>query len=275
MSLVSGLRRSGPWIALVVALPALLWWILRTDDVLKVPLGVEQAAIITYGGPRLAVKPFRQGVAINLRIAQVSETPGARVYDVRYLVNREGEHDLVGYLAPEDGSALAGLPPFRVVGDPELSKELEVRVKETEEIGIEVGGHYVAKLVAAGVLWIVWLFLLLFWGRRRRPPPVPVRPPPTPAEQLLALLSALESGALDSAQKARLEMLLLRAWRAGLVPEGAPMAEALSAVARDGRLGGPLITLQRWTHRPSSGVPDAEIADIIRAGAAATEVRGP
>ena len=37
-----------------------------------VPLGVEQAAIITYSGPGLVVKPFRYGVAVNVRIAQVT-----------------------------------------------------------------------------------------------------------------------------------------------------------------------------------------------------------
>ena len=35
------------------------WWFLWQEDNLKVPLGVEQAAIITYSGPGLIVKPFR------------------------------------------------------------------------------------------------------------------------------------------------------------------------------------------------------------------------
>jgi hypothetical protein len=85
------------WLLGSLALSAVLaavWWFLRDDDSLKVPLGVEQAAIITYGGPGLLVKPFRYGVAVNVRIAQVTEREGMKVYDVRYLVNREGEHDL-------------------------------------------------------------------------------------------------------------------------------------------------------------------------------------
>ena len=59
------------------------WWFLQQEDNLKVPLGVEQAAIITYSGPGLIVKPFRYGVAVNVRIAQVTEHSGAKVYDVR------------------------------------------------------------------------------------------------------------------------------------------------------------------------------------------------
>jgi hypothetical protein len=243
---------------------AAVWWFLRDDDSLKVPLGVEQAAIITYGGPGLVVKPFRYGVAVNVRIAQVMEREGMKVYDVRYLVNREGEHDLTQYLMSDDGTVLSGLPSFKIQGDPKLSKELEARVKETEEIGIQVWGHYRATLWALFVFWIGWLFLLIFWKRPRQTVVVAPKPPLTVAEQLQLLLVELEQGGLTAEQKARLEMLLLRSWREGLVPADAPMAEVLAAVARAETTGEALVRLQRWLHRPGSGVVDAEIADIIR-----------
>lgn len=258
---------SRTWLLGGLAALALLvgtWALLRRDDGIKVPLGVEQAAIVTCGGPRLIVKPFRYGVAVNVRIARVTETAGARVYDVRYLVNREGEHDLIAYLMADDGSPLVDLPSFKVWGDPKLSKELEARVKETEEIGIELGGHYRATLAALAVLWILWLLALIFWGRPPKPTPTPVRRLPSLAEQLGQLLGELEQGGLSAAQRARLEMLLLRRWREGLVAADAPMAEALAAVARDASAGEALERLQRWLHRPGSGVADAEIAAIIR-----------
>jgi len=254
------------WLLLGLAALAVLaaWWFLSRDDDLKVPLGVEQAAIITYSGPGLVVKPFRYGVAVNVRIAQVTERGGAKVYDVRYLVNREGEHDLIEYLMSDNGTALSGLPSFKVKGDPKLSKELEARVKETEDIGIEVRGHYQATLVALFVFWILWLLALIFWRRPQKPAPVPPKAPLTVAEQLRLLLAELEQGGLDAAQKARLEMLLLRCWREGLVPADAPMAEVLAAIARGERTGEALGNLQRWLHRPGSGVADAEVAAIIR-----------
>lgn len=250
-------------LAVAVALGA-AWWFLREDDSLKVPLGVEQAAIITYGGPGLIVKPFRYGVAVNVRIAQVSEREGMKVYDVRYLVNREGEHDLTEYLMADDGRALGGLPAFKIQGDPKLSKELEARVKETEDIGIQVWGHYRATLWALFVFWIGWLLLLIFWRRPKKPVVVAPKLPLTVAEQLRQLLAELEQGALTAEQKARLEMLLLRSWREGLVPADAPMAEVLAAIARGERTGEALGRLQRWLHRPGSGVADTEIAGIIR-----------
>ncbi len=258
-------RRWVPWAALafVVALP-LAWWLLRDEDTLKVPLGVEQAAIITYGGPGLVVKPFRYGVAVNVRIARVTERGGTKVYDVRYLVNREGRFDLIEYLMADDGAALAGLPSFIVQGDPKLSKELEARVKETEDIGIEVRGHYQATLWALFVFWILWLLALIFWRRPKRAVLVASPAPLTVAEQLKQLLGELEQGGLDAERKARLEMLLLRCWREGLVPADAPMAEALAAIARGERTGEALGRLQRWLHRPGSGVADAEIVSLIR-----------
>jgi hypothetical protein len=261
-------------LALSVVLAA-VWWFLREDDNLKVPLGVEQAAIITYGGPGLVVKPFRYGVAVNVRIAQVTEREGMKVYDVRYLVNREGEHDLSEYLMSDDGTVLSGLPSFKIQGDPRLSKELEARVKETEDIGIQVWGHYRATLWALFVFWIGWLFLLIFWKRPRKPAIVAPKPPLTVAQQLQALLAELEQGGLSAEQKARLEMLLLRSWREGLVPADAPMAEVLAAVARAESTREALIRLQRWLHRPGSGVVDAEIADIIRRHLPVSEVTRP
>ena len=251
------------------------WWWLHDDDNLKVPLGVEQAAIITYSGPGLIVKPFRYGVAVNVRIAQVTEQAGAKVYDVRYLVNREGEHDLIEYLMSDNGAVLTGLPSFKVNGDPKLSKELEARVKETEEIGIEVRGHYQAILWGLFVFWILWLFALIFWRRPKQPVPVPVKPPLTISEQLRVLLAELEQGGLTAEQKARLEMLMLRCWREGLVSVDAPMADALAAIARGDRTSEPLVRLQRWLHRPGSGVADAEIATIIRPHLPAREAVRP
>lgn len=266
------------WLLRGLALLAVVvagWWFLQDDDNLKVPLGVEQAAIITYSGPGLVVKPFRYGVAVNVRIAQVTEQGGAKVYDVRYLVNREGEHDLIEYLMSDNGAPLSGLPSFKVKGDPKLSKELEARVKETEDIGIEVRGHYQATLWALFVLWIVWLFLLIFWRRPRKPVVAAAKPPLTVAEELRLLLGELEQGGLTAEQKARLEMLLLRCWREGLVPPEAPMAEVLAAIARGERTGEALGQLQRWLHRPGSGLSDAEIAAILRPHLPAPPAAGP
>ena len=164
MKPISTFAQSRFRVFVVLGLAALFAFLLfrkKDTDSLNVPLGVEQAAIVTYSGPTVAVKPYKWGVAVNVRIAKVSEQPGARIYDVRYIVNRAGTFDLKDYLTAEDGSRLDGLPSFKFNGDPKLSKHLDARIQETEEISVDVGGHYYATLAALGVFWIVWLLLII------------------------------------------------------------------------------------------------------------------
>lgn len=268
-------RRWVPWVALllVVALP-LAWWLTREDKLLNVPLGVEQAAIITYGGPELAVKPFKWGVAVNVRIAQVTGAPGGRVYDVRYLVNREGDYDLRDYLTSASGVVPEGLPVFKFHGDPKMSKELEARIKETEQVGVQVGGRYYAKLTVLGCVWLACLYPLIFWGRPKRLAQAPVVASLTEAEELHGLLAKLRAGALDATGQARMEMILLRCWRAGLLRPDAPMSEVLAAVARDGRTAEALRRLQAWLYRRDAKVTAEEIAALV-APHAQEPVRSP
>ncbi|MGY8644230.1 MAG: hypothetical protein ACKVJU_24440, partial [Verrucomicrobiales bacterium] len=146
------------WLAAVGVIACcvvVIWFFTRPNsDALRVPLGVEQAAIVTYSGPKLAVAPYKWGVAVNVRIAEVIEKSDRRIYDIRYIVNRSGTYDLKDYLAAEDGSELAALPTFEFMGDPQLSKDLDTRIQETEEVRVEVGGRYYETLAVLAVLWI-------------------------------------------------------------------------------------------------------------------------
>jgi hypothetical protein len=251
-------------ICAVVLFATWYFWPKRESDSLNVPLGVEQAAIVTYSGPPIAVTPYKWGVAVNVRIAKVTDQPGTHVYDVRYIVNRAGTFDLKDYLAAEDGSRLDGLPSFKFTGDPKLSKELDTRIKETEEVSVEVGGHYYATLVALGVFWIVWLLLLIFYGRAKRSRVTEAAPlEPTLAELLRAFLQQLEAGKLDAEAKAKMEMLLLRRWREELAVGNVSMISALEAIDRDEKTGNPLRQLQRWLHDPKSNIRQEEIVSTL------------
>lgn len=261
-------QRKSVWVlgalALLAVVAVCFFWPPKPDDSRNIPLGVEQAAIVTYSGPPLAVAPYKWGVGVNVRIAKATEQSGARVYDVRYIVNREGTFDLKDYLVAEDGSALADLPSFQFHGDPRLSKNLDTRIQETEEITIDVGGHYYATLIGLGIFWIVWLLLLIFYKRPRRPQAAaPAPPPPTLAELLRAFLAQLEAGTLDAAAKAKLEMLLLRRWREEVGAPDASMRAALDAIGRHEKTGAALRQLQRWLHHPASGIAPEEIAAIM------------
>ena len=257
----------------ICVLLVICFWPRSATDSLNVPLGVEQAAIVTYSGPPVAVMPYKWGVAVNVRIAKVTEQPGTRIYDVRYLVNRPGTFDLKDYLTAEDGGRLDGLPSFKFHGDPKLSKHLDARIQETEAIGVSVGGYYYLTLAALGVLWIGWLLLLIFYGRAKPAPPAVAPPEPTLAERLRPLLAQLEAGTLDATSKAKLEMLLLHQWREELTVADAPMHTALAAIARSEKTAQPLRQLQHWLHHPASPVRREEIAAVIRPYADGTEER--
>lgn len=260
-------RRKSVWVICIAVLAigaTIFFWPRKADDSVNVPLGVEQAAIVTYSGPPVAVTPYKWGVAVNVRIAKATEQAGARVYDVRYIVNREGTFDLRDYLTAEDGSPLDGLPSFQFHGDPKLSKHLDTRIQETEEVTIEVGGHYYATLIGLGVVWIVWLLLLIFY-KRAKPPQAAAPPPPEPtlAELLRAYLAQLEADTLDAAAKAKLEMLLLRRWREEVAESEKSMSTALDAIGRNEKNGESLRQLERWLHHPNPNIRREEIAAVL------------
>ncbi|RBP45677.1 hypothetical protein DES53_10259 [Roseimicrobium gellanilyticum] len=237
----------------------------KEEHSMNVPLGVEQAAIVTYSGPKLTVTPYKWGVAVNMRIARMTEQDGTRVYDVRYIVNREGTFDLKDYLVAENGSKLDGLPSFKFHGDPKLSKNLDSRIQETEEVRVDVGGHYYATLAGLGVFWILWLLMLIFFRRPKKvAPPPPAPPGPTFAEMLRAYLQQIEAGTLDAEGKAKMEMLLLRRWREDLALGDVSMYSAFGAISQSDKTGKVLRDLQEWLHRPTTSVRREDITALLK-----------
>jgi hypothetical protein len=231
---------------------------------LNVPLGVEQAAIVTYSGPEITVAPYKWGVAVNVRIASVTEQAGTRVYDVRYIVNRGGTFDLKDYLAAQNGETLAGLPSFKFTGDPKLSKNLDTRIQETEEVAVEIQGHYYITLVVLAAIWLLWLLLLLFWRRPHEMGSEPLAPTgPSTVEILRSYLRQLEEGTLNAAEKAKMEMLLLRHWRQTLALEEQPMYASLRAIEHEEKRGEAMRKLQRWLHDPRAAVRPTELVQVL------------
>lgn len=242
-----------------------IWIFFGKPDTLKVPLGVEQAAIVTYSGSEITVAPYKWGVAVNVRIAKVIEKPDRRIYDIRYIVNRAGTFDLKDYLTSEDGSELATLPTFKFTGDAQLSKDLDTRIQETEEVQVEVGGRYYEILAVLTLLWIGWLFLLIFYKRSRGDfEAVDVESEPSLAEQMRGYLERIEAGTLDTLNRAKMEMALIQSWRIELSLTDQRMGESLEKISRDSETSEALRQLQHWLHHPASSVTDAEIAAVIR-----------
>lgn len=218
-----------------------------------VPLGVEEAVIIRYSGSRLIARPYRRGASVNLRIANETQQGNVRVYDVRYVVSLPGEFDLTEYLTSADGRPISDLPSFKVRGLTSLTKDIETRIQEIEEVGVHVWHWYYETLTGLGIVWVFWLMGLIFIGRPQRPPKItPLPPPPSAAERIARYLIALRKGELTVDEKAQLEVLLLDHWRDRLDLRERRMAEACRQIQHNDDLGMPYERLQAWLHVPNS-----------------------
>ena len=234
------------------------------SGILEVPLGVEEAVIITSDSGPLEPVPFAWGVAINVRIAGARDVPGGHVYDVRYIVNRAGDFDLKDYLRYTDGKPPQGLPTFQVRGLERLSQSIEARIAETEETGITLHDRYYETLSILAGVWAAWLGLLIFWRRRRRRAAAPPAEGPTLAERILACLRQLESGELDARQRAGLELMIFRQWRRQRSWSEQPMAQSLAAFRADPEVAEAYAVLENWLHRAVPAASPAQVAQAVR-----------
>lgn len=271
---------AGAVCALIACLAVALWTVrtrpgpapeAATTDVHEVPLGVEGAVVITYAGPRLVARPYRRGASIIVRIANEAQRGAIRVYDVRFVVNQpsdageggpEGQKalDLADYLTSADGTPLADLPSFKVKGQTRLTRDIETRIREIEDVGIDISHYYYETLAGLGVFWGLWLLGLIFIGRpKRAPKPVPPPPEPSLAELIARYFAALGGGDLPASDKARLEALLLRHWRRRLGLTQERMAESCRQMERNAAVGAAYDALEAWLHAPSVNINPAEV----------------
>jgi hypothetical protein len=241
-----------------------------------VPLGVEEAIIVSYSGPRLIARPYRRGASVNLRIANEVQRGKVGVYDVRYVVNLPGEFDLTDYLTTADGSPIENLPSFHVRGLTSLTKDIETRIQEIENVQVHIWHWYYESLGGLGIFWALWLCGLIFLGRpprKRREAPPP--PPPSTAERIEHFLQTLVQRELSTVEKAEFEVVLLEHWRAKLGLRGGRMAVACRQIQRSPEWGGIYQTLQAWLHTPDSRVgAEAFLANYRRTGTESREKAG-
>jgi hypothetical protein len=235
----------------------------RSDT--DVPLGVEQAVIIRSSGPQLKARPYRRGASVNLRIADMVRKGPVRVYDIRYVVSLPGEFDLTEYLTSTDGRSIDDLPSFKVRGLTSLTKDIETRIQEIENVGVHVWHWYYETLIALGAIWLAWLAGLIFIGRPPRPPRPPSEPMrPSVAEQIGGYLELLSDGELTTEQKAHLEALLLQHWRGRLGLADRRMAASCRDIEDSDRLGRVYHRLQAWLHNPRANVGADEFVEAYQ-----------
>ena len=117
---------------------------------------------------------------------------------------------------------------------------------------------------------LAWL-LIRRWTRPRPPPQVAESGRPTLGDQLRPLVEAAVVGRLTSAEKARLERLLIAHWRRQLDLNGCPATEALRQMRGHSQAGELLRELDKWLHRPP-GTAQVDVAGILEPYRAAAPI---
>lgn len=246
-----------------VLIAALLWFVFR-DRTPEVPIGVEHAVSIAYSGPELIVAPYKFGVPVNVRIAEVIENNGIRTYDIRYMLNTGGEFNIIDYLSAKDGSPTDRLPAFTVRGIESSAQKMDQRIETIEESKIEIWHYYYETMAAVIALWIGWLLLLIFWRRKKPAANFNTAPAPSFHQLMNSFLEKIEGNTMDDTAKAQMEMLLIQWWRDQSGYSNLEMHEVMRRLRMDQETSSALIKLQEWLHNPKHSITAAELLESLR-----------
>jgi hypothetical protein len=123
-------------------------------------------------------------------------------------------------------------------------------------------GGYRLAMIALGIVWLaplVYVIVRRLFRRKPAPPPPPAKPV-TLADQLRPLVEAAIRRDLSTADRARLEMLLLAYWRDRLRIRAKPHADALGELRAHPEAGAILTRIETWFHKPPG--ESSEPADL-------------
>ena len=253
---------TSPWrvpLAVVLSAAALL---AQARDERTAPVGMRaRLDEVALPGSVLVPAPVDHKAPLRLRILATRPHGDHFRYDFEWTALEPGEHDLVRYLAREDGTPTEGLAPLTVRADSELPHSAREPSEPPPAALPRVAGYSTLQVVA-GVLWGIGLLAILFVGRRFRRQRVVEAARPTLADRMRPLVAAVAGGAADDAARAELERLLVAFWRAKLGLREAKAAGAVAAICAPPEAGRLLRQVEDWLHRPEPPAP-VDIAALL------------
>ena len=222
---------------------------------------VEQ---LVLPGPELMAKPLEDDrTPIVLRIKSVYPHGTEYRYDLEFYGLEPGKFDLRDYLQRKDGSDLQEVPSI----DVEVTSVLEAGQVQPNSLGLKelpsLGG-YQKLLIAGGILWLLGLLALLYFGRKKR---LAVSEAGVEelslADRLRPIVEQAQTGELTKNEQAELERLLIGFWRERLDLDGQDMAAAIATLRQHDKAGALLCELERWLHSPDHG-QGVDIAELLK-----------
>ncbi|MGE0144313.1 MAG: hypothetical protein AB7I19_12170 [Planctomycetota bacterium] len=208
---------------------------------------------VVLPGSKLVARPADDPKApILLRIVETWPHGTDFRYDLEWVGYAAGRHDLSQWLIREDGSPVGELPAISVLVKSVLNPFSIEPDDPTPRDAPKVGGYRTWQVVA-GVLWLIGLVAILFYGRRAKATTEQAALRPlTLADRLRPLVESAMRGELGDSDRAALERLLVAHWRSRLGLGDAKAALAIESLRAHPQAGELLRALEEWLHRPTA-----------------------
>ena len=230
-----------------------------------ISVGVEGRLDIVVKGPELVARPVDDRAVMVVRIASKSREGDFFRYDLRYIANEEGRHDLRDYLIRANGAPVSDLPPLMVVVHSVLPSGHKGELVARKPQRFPFMGGY-TLLVVLGVITWAGIPLFLYLRRRNRKRSAPMHEPVTGNSMLgelrVLVQQVLQNSTLSVADKVKLETLLRNYWRQKLELEEFDMSHTLDELKAHPEAGALLHRLEEWLYRPPTG-REMNIAAIL------------
>lgn len=211
--------------------------------------GTAGSIEVEYPGGGLRAKAAEPNAPVLVRV-RASAREG--YFTIEYLGLRTGEFDLASLVERVDGRAAELAPiPIRFESRLPANAGTDVFGQRAEELDLRV--WYREGLIALGAAWLLVPLVVMVRRRLARKPVVQAMvaaPEPTTIERLRAVLAEAGSRELSVDERARMELLLLRAMReqAPAAKSARELAAALSALRLGETTGGVVRAVEAWTH---------------------------
>jgi hypothetical protein len=215
---------------------------------------------------------------IRVRIADVRQDGDVLEYDIRFIGEVEGLHDLRTSLERIDLGPRRQLPHAFVQVTAYFDEaSFDAQLTQADRVSdLPKLGGYEKLMKTLGLAWAVPVVLAIVWWlvgfmnrqraerKRLEAERAAAAAAPTIAEQLARLAEAILAGRDTVENKAALEATLLRYWRGELNLTGKPVIDALSLLRQDAKAGALLRAMDAWLHRdPATPHEKPDIAALL------------
>ncbi len=233
-------------------------------DEIRAYRGTAGVMEVEHAGAALRAKAAEPNAPVLVRVRSASR---AGFFTIEYLGLRTGEFDLAALIERVDGRpADLGSIPIRFESRLPANAGTDVFGQRPEELDLRV--WYREALVALAAAWLLVPVMAIVRRRLARKPveAVAMTPQePTTIERLRSILSDAGARELSVEERARMELLLLRALReqAPAAKSARELAAAMATLRRGEATGEVVRSVEAWTHAEHGDAREQAVAAAV------------